>query len=160
MTRSAGLRLTGTCISCVQCSEVTVRRYTVPKVADSWATKRARRMLVDLTGNFHETYLYGSRYAMSCVDDFAHSKMIFFFECTGGITAALGGIIDMHVAPSNIKIGIIRTDGGVVSSMGVYNPCWPSSAFATIVHLRTYHTSMVGSSSGAWACYATRLSHR
>lgn len=50
---ATGVQLTRTQIPCVQCSEVRVRRYAIPKVTNTHANGRAGNLFVHLSGPSH-----------------------------------------------------------------------------------------------------------
>ena len=96
----------------MHCSKSRVRRYTVPKSTESRANERAQRFFIDNTGTFHATSLGGNRYAMLCVDDFTRFKFIRFLKHKSGAAREHRELVAEHIAPSGIKIGTVRTDGG------------------------------------------------
>ena len=96
----------------MQCSESRVRRYAVPKWTESRANERAERFLIDITGPFHATSLGGTRYATLCVDDFTRFKFVRFLKHKSDAAKDLRELVAKHIAPSVIKIGTVRTDGG------------------------------------------------
>ena len=110
--RLSGVPLTGTWSPCVQCSESRVRHYAVTKSTESHTYKRAERFFIDITGPFHVTSLCGNRYAMLCVDDFTRFKFIHFFKHKSVAAKELRELVAEHIAPADIKIGSVRTDGG------------------------------------------------
>lgn len=118
------------------------------------ADGRGGRFFVDFTGSFHETSLYGTICAIFCVEDCMRLKMTRFSPLTSDVTAALGDIIDAHIASVNRKLAIIRT--AERSSPGRSGPSSPSSTFDTSARTRAC-PSIPGSSSGPRACYAAGL---
>ena len=111
--RMSGVPLTGTWSPCVQCSESRVRRYAVPKSTESRTNERAERFFIDIAGpSFQITSLGGNRYAMLCADDFTRFKLIRFLKHRNDFVKEFHGLVAEHIAPADIKIGIVRTDGG------------------------------------------------
>lgn len=83
--------------------------------------------------------------------------MICFLQIKSGTTAALIDLIDGHIAPVDVEIGITRTDGRAKFA-------GPFQSFLDkldICHERTPPTRRNTTEllSGTWACFATRLSH-
>ena len=89
-----------------------MRRYAVPKSTENRANERAERFFIDITGSFHATSLGGHRYAMLCVDDFTRFKFIRFLKHKTNATKELRELVTEHIAPSGLKAGTVRTDGG------------------------------------------------
>ena len=110
--RISGVPLTGTWRPCVQCPESRVRRYVVSNSTESRANERAQRFFIDITGLFHVTSLAGNRYAVLCVDNFTRFKFIRFLRHKSDAAKKLRELVAEHIAPSGIKIGTDRTDGG------------------------------------------------
>ncbi|CAN0075317.1 unnamed protein product, partial [Sphacelaria rigidula] len=110
--KMAGIRLTGEWQPCTSCSEARVRRYSVPNTTETRAKSRAGRFYVDLAGPFPKPSLSGKRYAMLCVDDYSHFKIVRFLKHEGQAAGALIDIIASHISPAGLKIGIIRTNRG------------------------------------------------
>ena len=89
-----------------------MRRYSVPKSTESRANERVERFFIDITGPFHVASLGGNRYAMLFVDDCTHFKFIRFLKHKSDAAKELCELVAEHIAPSDIKIGTVRTDGG------------------------------------------------
>ena len=101
----AGLRLTGKWNACETCSEAGVMRHAVPKSTETRADKRAGRVFIDLAGPFHVESLAGSRFAMSCVDDFSRYKIVAFTAKKREATAALRAIIARDALVFGAQLG-------------------------------------------------------
>ena len=110
--RMSGVPLTGTWSPCVQCSESRVRRYVVPKSTESRTNERAERFFIDITNPFHVTSLGGNRYAMLRIDDFPCFKFIRFLKHTSDAAKELRELVAERIAPADIKISTVRTNGG------------------------------------------------
>ena len=108
----SGVPLTGMWSPCAQCSESRVRRYAVPKSAESRTNERTERFFIDVTGPFHVTSLGGNRYAMLCVDDVTRFKFIRFLKHKSDAVKEHRELVAKHIAPVGIKVGTVRTDGG------------------------------------------------
>lgn len=110
--RAVGVHLSGTWNPCVECSEARVRRYTVPKITNYRANRRAGIFFVDLTGPFHDMSLTRSRYAMLCVEDWTRLKEIRLLHSKSDSAAALSDVLKTHIALLGLEVGTIRTDRG------------------------------------------------
>ena len=89
-----------------------MQRYAVPKWTESRANERTERFFIDITGPFHATSLGRNRYTMLCVDDFTRFKFIRFLKHKSDTAKELRELVAGHIAPSRIKTGTVRTDGG------------------------------------------------
>ena len=96
----------------MQCSESRVRRCAVPNSTEGRANERAEGFFIDITGLFPANSLDGNPHAMLCVDDFIRFKFICFLKHKSDAAKELCELVAEHIAPSGIKIGTVRTDGG------------------------------------------------
>ena len=110
--KQLGVELSGPWTPCAACSKAKARRNAVPQSTNTCSTRRAGRLFVDLGGSMPAMSLGGSKYVMTCVDDFSRFKTVRFLRKKSDAAALLRNIIVEYITTTGLKISSIRTDEG------------------------------------------------
>lgn len=104
--KQLGVELSSLWTPCEACSMATAFRNAVLRPTKTRPARKAGRSFVDLGG---------SKYVMTCVEDFSRFKIVKFLEKKRVAAAVLRKIIANYITPPGFKIGTVRTDERGVS---------------------------------------------
>ena len=76
--KTAGIRVSGAWTACEERSKARVTRHAVLKNTHTRVDRPAGRLVVDISGSFHQTSLGGKSFGMVFVDDFYRFKVVVF----------------------------------------------------------------------------------